>query len=529
MNAGTRRSSGFTHRVSNQVRNAPLVEPEEVAELLKVGRLDDPRWQLRILHEAAHVELNYTPVGQALGITELSLDSLFYEQAASLVVDPTLLAARQMLDLVYDMLDPWCEAVALSTEWDLDSTAEHWTHPHGWMVELEGHEGYDDRLWRARLSPLGIARKGNTLVSSCYRQGHLLGHLLSRAAAGYSGLRADEIVGAIVRCVFCNFDLADAILDLVGLGGSPASGGGDFLKAVRVFGDAIDVLVAELTDGPSQQCLIRLSSSTDAFLARTQPTIMSFLHPISPPQSVPNDSGFLRRVGRDIAHGCWSQRGFVRLGYASVDLTTRNGQIMCSIEGQDVFALPISLRFTGPDRGVIEFGICAECGASQRCVRVSSEENGLLFASDDDPHLAGTFSHQQLGDLVERAQKAADLLTRMEEGDPGKSELEEVGSEVAAWAVKDVIIRLTGFTLDLPGLSETGVAEAIDNDITTLQTLALLSNEFTACRTDSGRTVVEESMPRRVTENRLDLDRRLASATGMPLDVKSRGGCMQMW
>jgi hypothetical protein len=177
---------------------------------------------------------------------------------------------------------------------------------------------------------------------------------------------------------------------------------------------------------------------------------------------------------------------------------------------------------------VIEFGICADCGASQRSARVSSERTGLLFASDDDPHLAGAFRNQKLGDLVEQAQQAAELLAGATASGPGTPDLAEVGSGVAAWAVKDLVVTLTGFTLDLASLSEAGVADAIDNDITMLRMLARLSNEFAAGRSDSGRAVVDGRAPR-VVENRRDLDRRLASATGMPLDVESRGGSMQMW
>ena len=56
--------SGFTHRVTNQIRGAP-VKPAEARHLLERGWISDQEWLLRELHEFAHVNLNFTPVGEA--------------------------------------------------------------------------------------------------------------------------------------------------------------------------------------------------------------------------------------------------------------------------------------------------------------------------------------------------------------------------------------------------------------------------------------------------------------------------------
>jgi hypothetical protein len=328
--------SGFTHWVTNQIHGVD-VEPEHARQLLERGWVPEESWLLRTLHEFAHVGANFSAVGEALLLAELSMDRSQYA-SLSTREDPLLLAAsRDSLSLAHDLLSPWSEAIALTTEFDVDLSVDRPVEAHQWMAQLTGSKTYDRYLWQARLSSVGVAKKANTLVSSSYERGHLLGHLVSRVLLAIADRQCDYLVAMIRRCVFADIDLAHAILDLATNTGSASAIDSARRRLAEAFSGAIARLHEELLDGPGEEYSARLSDGLEGFLSRVQPLFDEFQTPVALPNRLdrPED---LRELGRLITYTSFALRPLVRLGTAPIEVTARGRKVSCIASGEEIYS-----------------------------------------------------------------------------------------------------------------------------------------------------------------------------------------------
>lgn len=519
--------SGFTHRVTNQIRGAP-VEPAEARQLVRQGWIHDQLWLLRTLHEFAHVNLNFTPVGEALVLAELSLDRSLYD-CLTTACDPALLVAeRDSLSLAYDLLNPWSEAVALITEWDLDLTVDRPTLSHRWMASLVGTESYDERLWQARLSPLGVGKKANTLVSSCFRGGHLLGQLVSRILVVLGDWRIDDVLSEIERCVFCNVDLAGAILDLTAGERSAANVSSRRDNLTTAIAGAIDRLCQELLHGPSVDYSSRLRAGSPGLIRRMRQLAAEFTAEFTFTPTLEHVD--VQGAARAIASGSFSLRPIVGLGTAPVDLVGGATRISCVAEGEEIYSFDNEVDFTGPGRGTIERSFCVYCGPDTVGIRVLSDARKILHTSGDDDHIATAFRRTRIAtEIVEAAQSAADDLTTGLEAKPEDHPAGPASRRrLAAEFVKTVIEETTGASFNLQSLSSCGVGEALDRNMDLVTTLARLSNETSATWTPSGRAVLPGG-PTVSDSELVDLDSRLRTATGLPLVARTQPTAVLVW
>jgi hypothetical protein len=520
--------SGFTHRITNQIRGADI-SPAQARRFLEQGWVDDELWLLRTLHEFAHAHLNSSPVAEALALAELSLDRQLYD-ALSANTDPSHISAgRDSLTLAYDMLSPCSEAIALITEWDLDLTVDLPTAPHRWMAQLVGSDTWDERLWRARLSPLGIAKKKNTLVSSCYESGHLLGLLLSRALRIPGDLHSREVLAMIMRCVFCNIDLAHAILDLAESATSALAVERARADLLNVLAEAANLLCEELLDGLSAEYSERLETGTEELLQRMQPLAREFEAPAGPAPRQMDGQG-LRDMARAIARFSYSVRHLIGLGSIPVDLVAHGSRISCVVEGVDLYSFDNKVGFDGAGRGTIERSFCATCGPEAMGLRVSSDTHGILHAHSDDDHIVRAFRRARLPTAtVEEAQAAAALLMEAATNagpisPPGPTP----SRQVAARFIGLIMQSATGVSIDLQGLSPYGVAKALGWDPGLLTALARLSNEYSSTWTPSGLAQLPGGPT--VTDDQLgDLNARLHAATGLALAAPTASAGVLLW
>lgn len=521
---------GATNRFTNQIHGARVREPSQIRDLLERGWVDDSLWLLRTIHEMAHVILHFTPVAEALALTELALDRELYEGMRAESDLQLVQAGRNSLSLAYDLLTPWSEAVAFITEWDLDLTFQRPTDTHMWMAHLAGPEAYDELLWQARLSAIGVGKKLNTLVSSCYAMGgHLLGHLLSRVLMLPGDQRSDYVLAEIKRCIFCNSDLAHAILDVAdSVKSSPA------LERTRehmldALAGGADCLYQELLEGPGSQSSKGAEAGYNELLVRMKPLIDEMEQPVILRRELPSDLGFLIDLSRLIAHASYSMRAFVGLGSAPVALAARGPLVVCSSQGVEVYSFDNETGFAGADDGTIERGFCALCGPETYGIRVSSDTRGILHAVGDDEHVVAAFKRARIPvDVIEAGQEAAAELA----GAISLSALPAGGvspnRQLAGELIRILIEHVTGDSIDLDSLSRSGVATALDNDGELLAALARLSNEASSVWTTSGRAALP--LGPTVSDDQLsDLNTRLQRSTALPLGARTRSSAVVLW
>jgi len=517
--------SGFTHRVTNQIHGID-VEPEHARQLLEHGWAPDQPWLLRTLHEFAHVGVNFSAVGEALLLAELSMDRSYYD-SLSTPEDPLLLAAsRDSLSLAYDLLSPWSEAIALTTEFDADLTVERPVQAHEWMAQLVGSKTYDGYLWQARLSSLGIAKKANTLVSSCYERGHLLGHLVSRALLSMVGRQCDYLLAMIQRCVFADIDLAHTILDLAANTGSASAIDTERLRLAEAFSAAIERLCEELLNGPGEEYSARLRDGLEGLLERMQPFVDEFETPVTLPNYL-EGPGDLGSLGRFIAYTNFALRPLVALGSAPIELTARGQKVSCIANGEEIYSFDNETGFEGTDQGTLERSFCAECGPGTTGIRIS-DTHGILHTYGDDAHIIQAFRRSRIPvKITEAAQSATAVLVSA-----GRDRADEPdatgGRQVAAVVVKSLVERVTGASMNLQSLSTCGVADALGWDEDLLMVLARLSNEYNSLWTPDGRTVLPGG-PAASGDQLRDLADRLKSATGLSFTVSAGSTALLLW
>jgi hypothetical protein len=515
--------SGFTHRVTNQI-HGPDIASAQARQFLEQGWVDDDGWLLRTIHEFAHVYLNFTAVAQSLVLAELSLDRQMYEAMAGHADLSLVRASRDSLSLAYDLLSPWSEAVALITEWDLDLTVGKPSVPLTWMSGLVGPDRCDGLLWRARLSPDGIVKKKTTLVSSSHgRGGHLLGHLLSRAFVVPGNLPSDEVLVRIMWCIFCNIDLAHAILDLAE---NPDSVAAAKEAAVETILAAVSQCYEEVVHGPSATYSARLEAGADDLSRRMQPLIDEFSKPLRPVRS-PADLD-LRDMGHPVAHFGVALWGLVGLGTVPVGLVSRGTTVSCMAEDEEIYSFDNKVRFEGSDRGTIDRVFCASCGPGCLGLRVSSATGKVLHSSTNDPHIAAAFRRALMpARLTEAAHSAANLLAAASTESPANGPDPLLGRKAAAETVGVVLEQATGASIDLRSLDPCGVSTALKNK-TLVGELARLSNEYSSTRTPGGRKALPDG-PAASDDKLGELDARLLAATGLRLVALTNSTGVLLW
>lgn len=517
--------SGFTHRVTNQI-HGPDIEPAQARQFLEQGWVDDDGWLLRTVHEFAHVHLNFSAVAQALVLAELSLDRQMYGAMAGHADLSLVGAGRDLLSLAYDLLSPWSEAVAFITEWDLDLTVGKPSVPLTWMSGLVGPDRCDGLLWRARLSPDGIVKQKTTLVSSSYgRGGHLLGHLLSRALVVPGDLHSDEVLVRIMWCIFCNIDLAHAILDLAENPDSIAAVKEAMVEAVLA---AVSQCYEEAVHGPSAGYSARLEAGADDLSRRMQPLIDEFSKPLRPVRS-PADLD-LRDMGHPVAHFGVALWGLVGLGTVQVDLVSRGTTVSCMAEDKDeeIYSFDNKVDFEGSGRGTVDRVFCASCGPGCLGLRVSSATGKVLHTSTNDPHIAAAFRRALMpARLTEAAHSAASLLAAASTESPANEPDPLLGRKAAAETVGVVLDQATGASIDLGSLDPCGVSTAL-KDKTLVGELARLSNEYSSTRTPGGRKALPDG-PAASNDKLGELDARLLAATGLRLAALTNSIGVLLW
>ena len=313
--------SGFTHWVTNQIHGVDI-ESEHARQLLERGWVPEEPWLLRTLHEFAHVGVNFSAVGEALLLAELSMDRSHYDSLSTREDSLLLAASRDSLSFAHDLLSPWSEAIALTTEFDVDLSVDRPVEAHEWMARLIGSTAYDGYLWQARLSPVGVVKKANTLVSSSYERGHLLGYLASRALLAIVGRQCAYLVAMIRYCVFADIALAHAILDLAADSGSASAIDSAQLRLLEAFSGAVARLHDELLNGAGDDYSARLSDGREGFLRRVQPLFEEFQTPVALPNRLNNHED-LRELGRLITYASFALRPLVLLGTAPIEVAAR--------------------------------------------------------------------------------------------------------------------------------------------------------------------------------------------------------------
>lgn len=517
--------SGFTHRVTNQIQGVD-VEPEHARQLLERGWVPEESWLLRTLHEFAHVGANFSVVGEALLLAELSMDRSLYDRLSTREGLLFLAASRDSLSLAHDLLNPWSEAIALTTEFDADLSVDRPVEAHEWMAQLTGSNTYDGQLWQARLSPVGVVKKTNTLVSSSYGQGHLLGHLVSRVLLAIADRQCDYLVAMIRRCVFADIDLAHAILDLAADTGSASAIDSARLRLVEAFSGAVARLHEELLHGPDEDYSARLTDGREAFLSRVQPLFDDFQTPVALPKRL-DDPEDLREVGRLITYASFALRPLVRLGTASIEVTARGRKVSCIANGEEIYSFDNETGFEGTDQGKLERSFCAECGPGTSGIRISDTRR-ILHTSGDDDHIIRAFRRSRLPvNITEAAQSSAAILVsagrnRAYEPDPAG------GRQVAADAVKFLIEGVTGASMNLQSLSTCGVADALGWDQDRLMLLARLSNEYSSVWTPGGRVALPGG-PTATDDELRDLAERLQITTGLSFALSAGSTVLLLW
>lgn len=525
--------SGFTHRVTNQIRGTP-VEPAEARDLVERGWVSDPLWLLRTLHEFAHVSLNFAPVGVALTLAELALDRSLYDSLLKGDRELTggdadiLFANRDSLSLAYDLLEPWSEAIALTAEWDLDLTADRPIESNEWMAALVGRETYDQRLWQARLSSVGVDKKTNTLVSSYLRGGHLLGELLSRIPMTLGNWRIEDIYRQIYRAIFVNVDLAHAILDLADGDQSAIAANSRRENLAQALTAAVELLIAELSDGPSDKYSARLKAGADGLNQRMQPLAAEFTKPFKFKPTLENLD--LRGAERAIANMSYSLRSLVGLGTAPVDFKVTGTRVACVADGAEIYSFDTTeVNLKGSRHGTIERSFCAYCGSGAKGIRVLSDEGMILHTFSDDDHIVTAFRRARIrSEAIESGQSFADLITGAMGADADRAAAAAARRRVAAEFVKAVVEKIAGVSFDLHSLRSCGVGEALGRNLDLVKVLARLSNETSATWTPSGRAALPDGPT--VTDAQLtNLKIRLREATGLPLVARTQPIKVVVW
>lgn len=279
------------------------------------------------------------------------------------------------------------------------------------MAKLVGRETYDERLWRARLSPPGVDKKTNTLVSSYLWSGHLLGQLLSRILMILGDWRIDDIRFEIQRTIFANVDLAHAILDLTEGDQSAIAANSRRESLIRAFRDAVDQLTAELSHGPSVEYSARLKTGKDGLIQRMQPLAAEFAKPFKFTPNLENID--LRAGGQAIANQAYSLRPVASLGTAPVDLIDAATQVSCVADG-----------------------------------------NG------DDDHIAIAFRRARIpNEIIESAQSAADILTGAPEANADRPTGPASRRRIAADVVKIIVELIADVSFNLESLEPCGVGK----------------------------------------------------------------------
>jgi hypothetical protein len=517
--------SGFTHRVTNQIHGASARGPKQIKQLLDCGWIDDPLWLLRTVHEIAHVNLNFTPVAEALVLTELSLDRAIYQSMSSHDVPTHLFEIRDSVSLAYDLLDPWVEAVALSIEWDLDHSSSQLAVTHEWMGKLIGLEEYDAYLWRARVCPLGVGKKANTFASSCYRTGHLLGHLLARSLMLPGDRLLEEVVADIVRCIFFDVELAHAILDLAEGPRSHTAVDGRRSRLVESVGAAVDRLLSQ----QDAEATLPLQPGQQELQQRMQPLLEELERPVQLWPHLPRSNDDIGDAGEACARACFAMRTLIGLGTAPVQLAVDEKRVICSADGVEVYAFRSETEFDGVSSGTIEVTFCALCGSEARGVRVSSDTHGVLHCSANDDHMLTAFRRAGLPtQILENALSAAELLAGAMRAGGVSSQGQAKGKELAAWLAGTVIENATGAEINVESMRDCGVGAALDRNPARLETLALLSIASSALLTSHGRAALQ-TRPAVGGEQFADLSQRLARTTGLPLAAKTRSRIVALW
>jgi hypothetical protein len=471
--------------------------------------------------------MNFSAVGEALLLAELSMDRAHYDSIVTRE-DPLLLAAaRDSLSLAHDLLRPWWEAIALTTEFDVDLSVDRPVEAHEWMAQLVGPKTYDGYLWQARLSPLGIAKKATTLASSCYARGHLLGHLMSRALLAMAGRQCDYLLGMIRRCVFANLDLAHAILDLAANSGSASAITSVRLRLVEAFSGAAELLCDELLSKPGEEYSARMQDGLKGLLERMRPFVDEFETPV-PLQRGLYSAEDLRELGRLITYTSFALRPLVRLGTAPIEVTARDGKVSCLAEGEEIYSFGNETGFVGTGQGTLERSFCAVCGPGTTGIRIFDSRRRILHTFSDDEHLIRAFRRSQAPvELTEAAQSAAAMLVfagrdQADEPDPTG------GRQVAAEAVRVLVNNATGASMNLESLSTAGVADALGWDQDLLIALARLSNEYNSLWTPSGRGALPGG-PTTSDDQLRDFADRLKSATGLNFAVSAGSTALLLW
>jgi hypothetical protein len=521
--------SGFTHRVTNQVHGADVRGREQIDQLLGRGWVDDPLWLLRTVHEVAHVDANLTPLGEALVQAELALDNALYESMSGDDGHQQLVrGGRDSLSLANELLSPWFEAVALITEWDLDLSVPRPPNAHRWIGRLIGTNTYDEHLWHARFSDLGVGRKAITLVSSCYGGGHLLGHLLSRVLGLLGDRRANDVLAEIVRSVLSNIELAHAILDLAENVGSSAAVESARERLIEKVAGAVEGLCDELLSGRRAEFSADLEEGLDALLQRMQPLRNELQRPVVLPRW-PTDTAFFVDMPRAIAHGSYALRALVGLGTARVQLAARAEQVVCRTEGEEVYSFENKTGLENGGAGTIEVSFCALCGPDTRGIRVLSDTDHVLHAFGNDDHIVTAFKRGRVAtERLEGGQAAAALLASAAGANPVPPTGPAPGRQLAASLVQYVIDQATGAAINLESLSKFGVATALDHDRDRVETLARLSNESSSLRTESGRAALPNG-PTVSDAEISDLSTRLKGATGIALAARTESRAVVLW
>jgi hypothetical protein len=524
--------SGFTHRVTNQIRGTP-VESAEARQLVERGWVSDPLWLLRTLHEFAHVSLNFAPVGEALTLAELALDRSLYDSLLKGDGELTggdadiLVANRDSLSLVYDLLEPWSEAVALTTEWDLDLTVDRPIESNEWMAALVGHETYDQRLWQARLSPLGVGKKTNTLVSSYLRSGHLLGELLSRIPMTLGNWRIEDIYGEIYRAIFVNVDLAHAILDLAEGDQSAIAANSRRENVIKAVAAAVEVLITELSDGPFDEYSARLTAGGDGLVQRMQQLASKFTKPFKFKPTLENLD--LRGAERAIANMSYSLRSLVGLGVAPVDFKINGTRVSCVADGAEIYSFDTKVNLKGSRHGTIERSFCAHCGPGTKGIRVLSDKGTILHTFSDDPHIETAFRRARIAsEAIESGQSFADLITGAMGANADRAADAASSRRVAAEFVQAVVEEIAGASFNLDSLRSCGVGEALDRNLDRVKVLARLSNETSATWTRSGRAALPGG-PTVTDAQQTELNTSLRKATGLPLVTRTHPIKVVVW